>query len=177
MKALIQRVLSAKVVVNGETISEISKGLCVLVGISRDDTKKDMEFIVRKILNLRIFDDEDGKRWAKSAKDLNLEVLCVSQFTLYNVLKGNKPDFHNAMTSEQSEKFYNEFLDEMKKSYRADAIKNGLFGADMQVHIQNDGPVTIDVVSNCQPPKKPVKDKQKEKNLQNDNDQSTSAES
>ncbi|CAD5113357.1 unnamed protein product [Dimorphilus gyrociliatus] len=154
MKALIQRVLNAKVTVNGDVVSEIGKGLCVLVGISRDDNKKDMEFIVRKILNLRVFDDENGKRWAKSAKDLNLEILCVSQFTLYHVLKGNKPDFHNAMTAEQSEKFYNEFLDEMKKNYKPEAIKNGLFGADMQVHIQNDGPVTIDVVS---PPKKPAR--------------------
>ena len=88
MKAIIQRVSSASVSVDGEIISSIGKGLCILVGIHRTDTKKELEYIAKKILSTRIFDDPNtGKRWDKSVKDLNLEVLCVSQFTLYHILK------------------------------------------------------------------------------------------
>lgn len=88
MKALVQRVSSASVKVNGEVISSIGKGLCVLVGLHRTDTQKELEYIARKLLSLRIFDDPNtGKRWDKSVKDLHLEILCVSQFTLYHVLK------------------------------------------------------------------------------------------
>ena len=85
---LLERVSSASVKVDGEMISSIGKGLCVLVGIHRDDTKKEMEYIAKKILSIRLFDDpQTGKRWNKSVRDLNLEVLCVSQFTLHHILK------------------------------------------------------------------------------------------
>ena len=85
---LLERVSSASVKVDGEMISSIGKGLCVLVGIHRDDTKKEMEYIAKKILSIRLFDDpQTGKRWNKSVKDLDLEVLCVSQFTLHHILK------------------------------------------------------------------------------------------
>ena len=94
MKAVIQRVQSASVSVDGNVIASIGRGICVLIGIHVKDTPKERETIVRKILNLRIFDDEKNKRWSKSVKDLNLEILCVSQFTLYHIMKGNKPDFH-----------------------------------------------------------------------------------
>ena len=88
MKAIIQRVTSASVVVDGETISSIGKGLCILVGIHRTDTRKELDYIAKKILSTRIFDDpKTGKRWDKSVKDLDMEVLCVSQFTLYHILK------------------------------------------------------------------------------------------
>jgi len=147
MKAVIQRVLNASVTVDGEMISSIGKGLCVLIGISRDDTDREIDYIVRKILNLRVFDDEDGKRWNKSVIDLQLPVLCVSQFTLYAVLKGNKPDFHQTMANDQSRDFYQRFLSRMSDSHKPEFIKDGLFGAFMQVHIQNDGPVTISVDS------------------------------
>ena len=91
MKAIIQRVTSASVTVDGEIISSIGKGLCVLVGIHRTDTRKELEYIAKKILSTRIFDDPNtGKRWDKSVKDANLEVLCVSQFTLYHILKVSK---------------------------------------------------------------------------------------
>ena len=91
MKAIIQRVTSASVTVDGEIISSIGKGLCVLVGIHRADTRKELEYIAKKILSTRIFDDPNtGKRWDKSVKDANLEVLCVSQFTLYHILKVSK---------------------------------------------------------------------------------------
>ena len=94
MKAIIQRVQSASVSVDENVIASIGRGICVLIGIHKKDTNKERETIVRKILNLRIFDDQNNKRWSKSVKDLNLEILCVSQFTLYHIMKGNKPDFH-----------------------------------------------------------------------------------
>ncbi|KAL3873545.1 hypothetical protein ACJMK2_036645 [Sinanodonta woodiana] len=143
MKAIIQRVTKASVTVGDELISSIGKGLCVLVGISRKDSPAETEYMVRKILNLRIFDDDDGKRWSKSVMDKQYEVLCVSQFTLNMILKGNKPDFHDAMGPEVSEQFYENFLQQMREAYTPEKIKDGKFGAMMQVHIQNDGPVTI----------------------------------
>ncbi|WP_411027369.1 D-aminoacyl-tRNA deacylase, partial [Salmonella sp. s54925] len=108
MRAIIQRVKRASVTVDGEVVSCIKQGLCVLVGICNDDTRKDLEYIVNKVLKLRLF-EEDGKRWKKSVMDLDYEVLCVSQFTLMSVLKGNKPDFHKAMDGELSKHFYEEF--------------------------------------------------------------------
>ncbi|KAK0050754.1 D-tyrosyl-tRNA(Tyr) deacylase 1 [Biomphalaria pfeifferi] len=143
MKAVIQRVLSASVTVDNEIVGSIGKGLCVLVGISRHDTEKEMEYIVRKILNIRVFNDEKDKRWMKSVMDMGYEVLCVSQFTLESTLKGNKPDFRYAMSPELSQPFYNQFLQALKTQYKADKIQDGKFGAYMQVDIQNDGPVTI----------------------------------
>ncbi|XP_066910210.1 D-aminoacyl-tRNA deacylase 1-like [Clytia hemisphaerica] len=148
MRAVIQRVTNASVSVNNELISSIGKGLCVLIGISRDDKPKDVEYIVRKILNLRLFDDDEGRRWKKSVKDSNLEILCVSQFTLYSILKGNKLDFHLAMGPDDSKGFYENFLEELKKNYKSDLIKDGVFGAYMNVHIENDGPITVQLDSN-----------------------------
>ncbi|KAH9509074.1 D-tyrosyl-tRNA(Tyr) deacylase [Bulinus truncatus] len=143
MKAVIQRVIKASVTVDDEIVGSIGRGLCVLVGISRYDTEKEMEYIVRKILNIRVFNDETDKRWMKSVVDMGYEVLCVSQFTLESSLKGNKPDFRHAMAPELSQPFYNQFLEALKAQYRPDKIQDGKFGAYMQVNIQNDGPVTI----------------------------------
>ncbi|XP_031998044.1 D-aminoacyl-tRNA deacylase 1 isoform X1 [Hylobates moloch] len=147
MKAVVQRVTRASVTVGGEQISAIGRGICVLLGISLEDTQKELEHMVRKILNLRVFEDESGKHWSKSVMDKQYEILCVSQFTLQCVLKGNKPDFHLAMPTEQAEGFYNSFLEHLRKTYRPELIKDGKFGAYMQVHIQNDGPVTIELES------------------------------
>ncbi|XP_016949744.1 D-aminoacyl-tRNA deacylase isoform X1 [Drosophila biarmipes] len=146
MRAVIQRVKAAKVTVLDELVSSIGPGLCVLVGIKASDTAKDVEYLVRKILALRLF-EEEGKRWQKSVKDLNLELLCVSQFTLYHRLKGNKPDFSAAMKGEEAQKLYNHFLERLGQSYDSSKIKDGKFGAYMQVHIENDGPVTINLES------------------------------
>ncbi|NP_001086626.1 D-aminoacyl-tRNA deacylase 1 L homeolog [Xenopus laevis] len=145
MRAVIQRVTKASVTVGDEQISSIGRGICVLLGISVEDTQKDIEYMVRKILNLRLFTDESGKPWCKSVMDKQYEVLCVSQFTLQCVLKGNKPDYHMAMPSEQAEPFYNNFLQHMRKAYKPELIKDGKFGAYMQLNIQNDGPVTIEL--------------------------------
>ncbi|XP_048244468.1 D-aminoacyl-tRNA deacylase 1-like isoform X3 [Haliotis rufescens] len=102
-----------------------------------------MEYIVRKVLNLRLFDDDGGKRWAKNVMDKQFEVLCVSQFTLCVTLKGNKPDFHEAMGPDLSQQMYQEFLKQLGAAYSPDKVQDGKFGAYMQVNIQNDGPVTI----------------------------------
>ncbi|KAL6455878.1 hypothetical protein MHYP_G00357290 [Metynnis hypsauchen] len=147
MKAIIQRVTKASVTVGEEQISSIGRGLCVLLGISADDTQRDAEYMVRKILNLRVFEDENGRAWSHSVMDKELEVLCVSQFTLQCVLKGNKPDFHLAMPAELAQPFYNNILEQMKSAYKPELIKDGQFGAYMQVQIQNDGPVTIHLES------------------------------
>ncbi|XP_046650870.1 D-aminoacyl-tRNA deacylase-like [Daphnia pulicaria] len=148
MKAVIQRVLSAKVTVDGTEVSSIGKGVLAFVGISVNDTEKDAEYIARKILNLRIFEDANQKRWAKSTSDLNLEILCVSQFTLYHKLKGNKPDFHYAMGPKESKILYEKVLTLLKTMYDPLLIKDGVFGAHMCVQLENDGPVTIEIESN-----------------------------
>uniref|UniRef100_T1IYM9 D-aminoacyl-tRNA deacylase n=1 Tax=Strigamia maritima TaxID=126957 RepID=T1IYM9_STRMM len=145
MRFVVQRVLTANVSINDEIISSIGRGLCVLVGISRDDTSKDADYMIKKLLNLRIFENDNGKRWSLSVSDKKFEILCVSQFTLYCTLKGNKPDFHLSMEAEKSKLFYAEFLDKLRRAYQPDLVKDGQFGALMQVNIQNDGPVTINL--------------------------------
>ncbi|XP_013186100.2 D-aminoacyl-tRNA deacylase 1 [Amyelois transitella] len=162
MKALIQRVMNANVTVNSEPISSIGQGLCVLIGICNGDTVKDMEYIVRKILSIKIFDDESNKRWKKNVVEKQFEVLCVSQFTLYNTWKGTKPDFHHAMPGEKSKEFYMKFLEMLRDQYQPEKIKDGEFGAYMQVSIQNDGPVTFTIESPSKEQDKTSKGDEKE---------------
>ncbi|XP_055539887.1 D-aminoacyl-tRNA deacylase [Wyeomyia smithii] len=147
MKAIIQRVTAAKVTVGEELISSIGKGLCVLVGISNEDNTNDVEWLAKKLLNIRLFEDATGKRWSQSVLDQQLEILCISQFTLYNRMKGNKPDFSRAMQGPEAQSLYGVLLQRLGSQYRPDRVKNGRFGAMMQVHIQNDGPVTIELES------------------------------
>ncbi|XP_043282149.1 D-aminoacyl-tRNA deacylase 1 [Venturia canescens] len=147
MRAVIQRVTEASVSVDGKIVSSIGNGLCVLIGIKRDDTPKDAQYIVRKILNTKIFDGENGKRWSASVMDKKYEILCVSQFTLYHVMKGNKLDFHRSMPAQEAESFYNQILADLKQKYNPECIKDGKFGAMMKVHIENDGPVTLEIES------------------------------
>ncbi|XP_072750876.1 D-aminoacyl-tRNA deacylase 1 isoform X2 [Anoplolepis gracilipes] len=147
MKAVIQRVSKASVSVDGEVISSIGNGLCVLIGIKKGDGVVDMEYIVRKILNTKLFDGDKGKKWGASVTDKKYEILCISQFTLYHVLKGNKLDFHRAMPAQESESFYMNFLAELRKKYIPDLVKDGKFGAMMEVCIQNSGPVTLEIES------------------------------
>lgn len=112
MRLIIQRVTNAKIIIEGEEISTIDNGLLVLVGICKDDTIEDMQYCARKVLGIRLFENEEGKAWTKSAKDLGYEILFQSQFTLFaNVSKGNKPDFHKAMSSETSREFYEKFIE------------------------------------------------------------------
>ncbi|XP_054634276.1 D-aminoacyl-tRNA deacylase 1 [Dunckerocampus dactyliophorus] len=126
MKAIIQRVTRASVTVGDAQISSIGRGVCVLLGISVDDTHADAEYIVRKILNLRLFEDENGRAWSKSVMERNFEVLCVSQFTLQCILKGNKPDFHSAMPAELAQPFYASILDSMRSGYKPELVKGNL---------------------------------------------------
>lgn len=99
-------------------------------------------------MKLCLFDNpENGKRWSANVQTNQLEILCVSQFTLYTTLKGNKPDFHHAMEQSKSSEFYKRFLDRMRQQYQDDKIQDGQFGAMMEVNIVNDGPVTIQIES------------------------------
>ncbi|KAF1751097.1 hypothetical protein GCK72_017649 [Caenorhabditis remanei] len=137
MRVVLQRVTRAAVTVSDEVVGSIGKGLCVLVGIHREDTEEDMKYIIRKILNLRIFPASEQKPWDKSVMDLDLEVLSVSQFTLYGQFKGNKLDFHTAMAPTEASKFYETFLESMKKAYKPEKIQDGKFAAMMSVDIMS----------------------------------------
>ncbi|KAJ3745017.1 D-Tyr tRNAtyr deacylase-like domain-containing protein [Lentinula detonsa] len=146
MRAIIQRVTAASVTVDNAVISQISRGLMVLVGIGTDDTTSDASVLINKILNLRVFNDlvEPEKMWKASVKDIDGEILCVSQFTLLaNTTKGNKPDFHRAMSAESSQVMYAAFLDQLRQAYQTEKIKDGRFGAMMNVSLTNEGPVTF----------------------------------
>ncbi|MCB2292308.1 D-tyrosyl-tRNA(Tyr) deacylase [Clostridium algoriphilum] len=140
MRAVVQRVKSSKVEIDGKLVSEIGSGLNVLLGICEGDTQDDIKYLKDKILNLRIF-DEDGKM-NLSLLDVKGELLIVSQFTLYgDCRKGRRPSFMKALGGEESETLYIEFVKQCKEMLGE--VKTGKFGADMQVYIQNDGPVTL----------------------------------
>ncbi|KAF8969596.1 D-Tyr tRNAtyr deacylase-like domain-containing protein [Flammula alnicola] len=146
MRAIVQRVSSASVTVDNEVVSRISKGLMVLVGIGSDDTDTDVATLSKKILSLRVFSDpaNEEQMWKASVKDVDGDILCVSQFTLLaNTTKGNKPDFHRAMATEPSRNLYNTFLEALKVAYKPDKIRDGKFGAMMCVSLTNEGPVTF----------------------------------
>lgn len=140
MTAVIQRVLCAQVSVNDEVVGSCKKGLCILLGIEKEDTEEDADALVRKILNLRIFSDEDGKM-NLSVVDVKGDMLVVSNFTLLaSYKKGNRPDYINAAKPEKAKKLYEYFADCCKCFI---PVECGVFGADMRVDIRNDGPVTI----------------------------------
>ncbi len=140
MKVVIQRCKKASVSVNNKIINQIEKGFVILVGIAKDDTEEDLNYIVRKILNLRVFDDQEGIM-NKSILDIKGEILSISQFTLQAITKdGNRPSYINAMNGEESIKIYELFNEKLNKEIKT---LPGQFGADMLVNIENDGPVTI----------------------------------
>ena len=141
MKIVVQRVSQASVKVSGEIVGEISKGLLLLVGIEENDEKEDAEWLSKKILDLRIFSDEEGKMNC-SVKDINGEILCVSQFTLIaDYKKGNRPSFIKAAKPEKAVPLFEYFKGLIKSSGLK--TESGIFGADMKVCLLNDGPVTI----------------------------------
>ncbi|KAK9048549.1 hypothetical protein SSX86_032486, partial [Deinandra increscens subsp. villosa] len=144
MKAVVQRVASASVEVEGRMVSEIGPGLLVLIGIHELDTDSDADYICRKVLNMRLFPNEKtGKTWDQNVMQKNYEVLLVSQFTLYGILKGNKPDFHVAMAPDKAKSMYASLVQRFQTSYRSNAVRDGEFGAMMKVNLVNDGPVTM----------------------------------
>ncbi len=141
MRAVVQRVSSSSVTVNGEVVGKINEGLNILIGISKEDTLEDLKYIKDKVINLRIFEDEDYKM-NQSLLDVKGEILVISQFTLYgDCRKGRRPNFMNAKGGEEAKVLYNEFVSMLKETGLK--IETGEFGADMKVDIQNDGPVTI----------------------------------
>ena len=141
MKLVIQRVKQATVTVDGETISSIGQGLLVLAGVSRDDTPFDARFLAHKTVNLRIFDDPDGKM-NLSVGDVGGEILSVSQFTLYgDCTKGNRPSYITAARPEQGKMIFDEYVTALEAG--GFPAKTGAFGADMKVELLNDGPVTL----------------------------------
>ena len=165
MRALIQRVHSESVSVRHpelhnhalppshpsqplpESITKIGKGAVVFLGISAEDTLTDCDYVLRKTMSLRLWpdnDDAENKQWTKSLLDLNLDVLFVSQFTLLaECTKGEKPSFSRAMTPKEAKEMYDLFVQKARDEYKENGIKEGQFGAMMDVHIENDGPVTV----------------------------------
>lgn len=140
MRVLVQRSLNSNVKVNDKVVGEIAKGLVLLVGFAYGDNEDNINKMVKKILNLRIFDDENGVM-NKSVLDVNGTILSVSQFTLYaDTKKGNRPSYIKALNGDEAIILYDLFNKELKKYID---VQTGIFGADMKVNIMNDGPVTI----------------------------------
>ena len=140
MKVVVTRVEQASVKVDNKIIGKISSGLLVLVGFTNNDTEKDIDYMIDKIINLRIFNDENGIM-NKSLLQVNKEILSVSQFTLYaDTTKGRRPSYINALNSKEAIKLYEIFNNKLKEYVK---VETGLFGADMKVESINDGPVTI----------------------------------
>ena len=141
MKLVVQRVKQASVAVNGKCISKIGPGLLVLAGVSHSDTPFDAQHLARKTVKLRIFQDEDGKM-NHSVEKVGGEILVVSQFTLYgDCAKGNRPSYIEAARPEQGEALFNEYVQTLHAL--GHSVQTGKFGADMQVELLNDGPVTL----------------------------------
>lgn len=141
MRVLVQRSLNSSVSVLEKQVGQINKGLVLLVGFTHNDTIEDIKYLVKKVINLRIFDDEYGIM-NKSILDIGGSILSISQFTLYaDTKKGNRPSYINALNGEEAIKLYDLFNEELRKNDID--VETGIFGSDMQVNILNDGPVTI----------------------------------
>ncbi len=142
MRAVIQRVVNSRVLVENSIVSSIGNGLNILLGVNEDDSLEDAEYIADKIVKMRIFNDESGKL-NLSLHDIKAELLVVSQFTLYaNCRKGNRPSFTYSAGAEKARQLYEYFIEYLRIKHSA-VVKTGVFGADMRVEIINDGPVTI----------------------------------
>ena len=140
MKVVVQRSKNSKVTINNKVNGSIDKGYVLLVGFTHGDTTDIVDKMINRILNLRIFEDENDKM-NLSIKDINGSILSISQFTLYaDAKKGNRPSFINAMKPDEASKLYDYFNQELSKYIK---VNTGIFGADMKVEIYNDGPVTI----------------------------------
>jgi D-tyrosyl-tRNA(Tyr) deacylase len=140
MKVVIQRVKEAQVTIDDELVGDISQGLLLLVGVGPDDEQEDLDYAVRKITNMRIFSDDMGKM-NLSVQDIKGSILSVSQFTLFaETKKGNRPAFTGAAKPDKAEKMYLDFNESLAQFV---PVETGVFGADMQVSLVNDGPVTI----------------------------------
>ena len=140
MRVLVQRSLDSSVSVENKTIGKIDKGLVLFVGFTDGDNDKDIDYMIRKVINLRIFDDENHIM-NKSVLDTDGEILSISQFTLYaDTKKGTRPSYGKALAASEANKLYELFNQKLKEFIH---VETGMFGADMLVNIKNDGPVTI----------------------------------
>ena len=140
MKVVVQRVKEASVEVDKKIIGKIDKGLMLLVGFTEGDNDETIDYMINKILNLRIFDDQNNIM-NLNVKDINGSILSISQFTLYaETKKGNRPSYIKALNGEKATVLYDKFNDKLRKQIK---VETGLFGADMKVSLINDGPVTI----------------------------------
>ena len=145
MRVVIQRVKNASVEIDNKVNGKINTGFLVLLGIASTDTKQDVDYLVKKVVNLRVFSDENDKM-NLALKDINGELLVISQFTLYgNCKDGNRPSFIEAAKPDVAIPLYEYFVEECKK--QIPVVENGVFGADMKVSLLNDGPVTIIIES------------------------------
>lgn len=141
MRVVLQRVAHASVTVDEKVIGKIQRGFLLLVGVTHDDTMEDMEYLVRKIVQMRIFEDEEGKL-NRSIQDIGGEILSVSQFTLYaETKKGNRPSFSKAAPGDLAIEMFEQFNGLLRET--GVPVETGQFGADMKVELLNDGPVTI----------------------------------
>ncbi|MFT6395625.1 MAG: D-tyrosyl-tRNA(Tyr) deacylase [Bradymonadia bacterium] len=141
MRAVVQRVSSARVEIEGEVVGQIGEGLLVLLGAGEEDTDRDLDYTVHKVASLRIFEDDEGKM-NLSVEDKAAEVLVVSQFTLYgDCRKGRRPSFVSAMHPDQASPMVDRFVEGLQA--RGLTVQTGRFGADMDVHLLNRGPVTL----------------------------------
>ena len=140
MRVVVQRSLESSVSIDSNVVGRIDKGLVLLVGFTPGDTEKEIDYMVKKVLNLRIFDDENGVMY-KSVLDVGGEILSISQFTLYgNAEKGNRPSYIYALKGEEATILYDLFNKKLREHIK---VETGIFGADMLVKINNNGPVTI----------------------------------
>lgn len=140
MRIVAQRSLEASCEVDGKITGKIDKGLVLLVGFTQTDTKEIVDYMVRKVLNLRIFDDENGVM-NKSIDKENAQILSISQFTLYgDPIKGNRPSYIKALNGEEAVKLYDYFNEQLSKEIK---VETGVFGAEMKISLVNDGPITI----------------------------------
>ena len=146
MKLVIQRCSEASVLIDNNIKQDINKGLVVFLGISNSDTEKDIDYLIHKLVNIRVFED-DNQKLNYSVKDIEAEILLISQFTLYaNINNGNRPSFENCMKFSDAKKLYDIFVDKLEKETKK--LKTGNFGSIMKVSLTNDGPVTIILDSN-----------------------------
>ena len=146
MKLVIQRCSEASVLIDNNIKQDINKGLVVFLGISNSDTEKDIDYLIHKLVNIRVFED-DNQKLNYSVKDIEAEILLISQFTLYaNTNNGNRPSFENCMKFSDAKKLYDIFVDKLEKETKK--LKTGNFGSIMKVSLTNDGPVTIILDSN-----------------------------
>lgn len=143
MKIVIQRVSEASVTIEDRVVARIGKGILILLGIAHNDSQEDIEYLVRKVVAMRIFSDHEGKM-NLSIEEVKGDMIVVSQFTLHaQTKKGNRPSYIDAARPEQAIPLYEKFVKQLKNSIGSERVSTGEFGADMQVQLINDGPVTI----------------------------------